>query len=80
MKFLILLLFAPGLTYGWRIFHRGRHVGGNLGLPGRKENEIELGSPEVPEEWFTQKLDHFNPTDGRTWQQVSNNNHFLTYK
>ncbi|KAF2879874.1 hypothetical protein ILUMI_26304 [Ignelater luminosus] len=69
MKFLILLLFVPGFINGWRIFHRGRHVGGNLGLPGGKEKEIELGSVEVAEEWFPQKLDHFNPTDGRTWLQ-----------
>lgn len=41
---------------------------------------IGLGEPNFPEsrnnvmefedKWFTQKLDHFNPTDNRTWKQV----------
>jgi len=34
----------------------------------------ELKAPTVifntREDWFTQKMDHFNPSDKRTWQQV----------
>ncbi|CAG9839385.1 unnamed protein product [Diabrotica balteata] len=26
--------------------------------------------PSKYERWFTQNLDHFNPNDERTWQQV----------
>jgi len=41
---------------------------------------IGLGEPNLPaslrtmnteDEWFIQKLDHFNPTDNRTWKQVN---------
>lgn len=41
---------------------------------------IGLGEPNSPpsfrtliteDEWFIQKLDHFNPTNNRTWKQVN---------
>lgn len=44
-----------------------------------KKLRVGLGEPnspvnkniiEVEDKWFEQKLDHFNPTDGRTWKQV----------
>lgn len=44
---------------------RGRSKYGNLGAPILSEDH-ELPSAE----WFTQFLDHFNPTDARVWQQV----------
>lgn len=50
----------------WRIFYRGRGVGGNIGKPPVKN----YGFQTIPEEWFDQSLDHFNPTDTRTWKQV----------
>lgn len=49
---------------------------------------IGLGEPNEPEllkamdaedEWFIQKLDHFNHTDNRTWKQVINR-HTMKYK
>lgn len=44
---------------------RGRSKYGNLGAP------ILSKDHELPSaEWFTQFLDHFNPTDARVWQQV----------
>lgn len=53
-------------VYPWRIFFRGREIGGNIGKPLSETN----GITDIPEEWFTQTLDHFNPVDDRTWQQV----------
>lgn len=49
---------------------------------GIKKIRIGLGEPNLPidinginveDKWFVQKLDHFNPTDNRTWNQVINN-------
>ena len=31
--------------------------------------DIELGFQLPPSKWFDQTLDHFHPTDGRTWKQ-----------
>lgn len=44
---------------------KNRHVG--LGQPNTPENINEM---EFEDNWFVQKLDHFNPTDNRTWKQV----------
>lgn len=63
----ILLLFSFfASVYSWRIFFRGRERGGNIGKP----HSVGSFVSEIPEEWFTQVLDHFNPVDERTWQQV----------
>jgi len=44
-----------------------------------KKIRVGLGEPNSPltksvinieDKWFLQKLDHFNPTDNRTWKQV----------
>lgn len=44
---------------------RGRSKHGNLGDP------ILSKDHELPsEQWFTQFLDHYNPTDARVWEQV----------
>lgn len=51
----------------WKFFHLGRGNGGNLGKPGG--NNFELTN-DIPEQWFTQKLDHFNPNNEIIWQQV----------
>lgn len=48
----------------WKHFHLGRERGGNVKAP-------ETTHRLPPDQWFTQKLDHFNPTDERVWQQVS---------
>ncbi|CAH0716103.1 unnamed protein product, partial [Brenthis ino] len=47
-----------------RQFRLGRSKGGNLGEPAGVEHQ---NLP--PAQWFTQKLDHFRPTDKRTWKQ-----------
>lgn len=38
-----------------------------LGEPNSPENKNTF---DVEDKWFEQKLNHFNPTDGRTWKQV----------
>lgn len=48
-------------------FRLGRSKGGNLGAPGGARS---YNLP--PAQWFKQKLDHFTPTDTRTWKQVYN--------
>lgn len=48
------------------LFFRGRPRGkfGMLGTPHKSESD------RVPaQQWFVQKLDHFNPTDNRVWKQ-----------
>lgn len=67
---IILIYFAILIAkiHSWRIFHRGRGVGGNLGTPVRHHlSDLR----EIPEQWFLQELDHFNPSDDRKWKQVS---------
>ncbi|XP_076303034.1 putative serine protease F56F10.1 [Lasioglossum baleicum] len=63
----LLLLFFVGLinnSISWRTFMRGRSKHGNLGDP------ILSKDHELPsEQWFTQFLDHYNPTDARVWEQ-----------
>jgi len=68
MQFLLLLsivLNILSISTAWRTFLRGRSKGGNLGEPVLSSEKL------LPkEQWFTQYLDHFNPTDTRVWQQV----------
>lgn len=59
----VLLCFTFG-SEAWKTFHLGREKGGNVKGPHTTNHELP------PDQWFTQKLDHFNPTDDRTWQQV----------
>ncbi|KAB0797058.1 hypothetical protein PPYR_11119 [Photinus pyralis] len=51
----------------WKIFHRGREVGGNLGAP--YDVGYKATKKLAQDEWFIQRLDHFNPTDLRVWKQ-----------
>lgn len=69
LKIIILLIVATNQLIAWRIFHLGRHVGGNLGVPFSKDF---LNDSRVSEKYFDQYLNHFNPTDRRTWKQVFN--------
>lgn len=68
MRFLLLLFIVLNIlniSTAWRTFLRGRSKGGNLGEPVLFSKEL------LPEEqWFTQYLDHFNPTDAHVWKQV----------
>ncbi|XP_054000606.1 putative serine protease K12H4.7 [Hylaeus anthracinus] len=65
-QYLLFFLFISlvNTSIAWRSFLRGRSADGNLGAP------VLSKSHELPkEQWFTQFLDHFNPTDARVWQQ-----------
>nr|XP_033332078.1 putative serine protease K12H4.7 isoform X1 [Megalopta genalis] len=62
--FLLLFVNVINVTMAWRMFMRGRSRYGNLGTPILPEDQNE-----VEEQWFTQYLDHFNPTNALTWQQ-----------
>lgn len=57
--FIVLLSGTDGLKFSFRGLMkkhlRGPYVPPNVQTP--------------PEQWFTQKLDHYKPTDSRTWQQ-----------
>lgn len=77
MRLLLKLIIFHGLLSScWtlRQFWRGRYVkGGGLGDPSKVFNEEVhlLESAPSEEKWFTQQLDHFDPTNlGKTWQQV----------
>ncbi|KAG5677970.1 hypothetical protein PVAND_007682 [Polypedilum vanderplanki] len=61
------------LSDGWRLFKNGRRYGGNLGDPDKYRTEF-LANQDVEDFWFTQKLDHFDPTNNKTWQQRYNVN------
>lgn len=61
----------------------GEH--GMTGRPARKSFLLMSShggeQPDIPERWFTQTLDHFNPTDTRTWKQVTGiSNWYLAVK
>ena len=61
---IIIILLNCGTA--WRTFLRGRSNNGNLGVPKLSKDYV------LPtEQWFKQFLDHFNPTDARTWEQVN---------
>lgn len=61
----LLLVSLINIGIAWQTFMRGRSKYGNLGAPILSKNY------KLPEEqWFTQFLDHFNPTDAHLWQQV----------
>lgn len=65
MKF---LLFVYSTCIWWCMslaYYDLKKVRVGLGEPNLSSNE-----PNVEDEWFVQKLDHFNPTDTRTWNQV----------
>jgi len=61
--------FAEEEGRGVRFFLRGRIHNGNLGVPARVH--LQRNEDAVLEEYFDQHLDHFTPTDTRTWKQVS---------
>ena len=48
------------------LFHKGRPRNGFLGNP-HVEKNVNFMAAEP--QWFTQKLNHFDASDGRTWQQ-----------
>lgn len=68
---LFLITFGFIEVYSWRFFHHGRMVGGNLGKP--INTRLDFTYDSVQEKLFTQTLDHFNPNNENTWQQVSVN-------
>lgn len=46
-------------------------VGEGLGFRKFIEKRDSSSSPLFDEQWFVQKLDHFNGADSREWKQVS---------
>lgn len=73
IKIVILIIINLELILSTRLFHRGRPLTrhGMLGAPvSRKfmESNPQITLPK--EQWFEQKLDHFNPADNTTWKQV----------
>lgn len=62
----LLLICVP--TLGWRTFWKGRRFDGNVGHP--TDFKGQLGGEGDEDLWFTQKLDHFEPTNDKTWKQV----------
>ncbi|XP_046734543.1 putative serine protease K12H4.7 [Diprion similis] len=64
IRLLVILVAGINAASALRSFARGRSKGGNLGTPVLSKY-YELAE----DEWFEQFLDHFNPTDARTWKQ-----------
>lgn len=65
LRSVIFVLCASSLSNCEPKFRLGRSKGGNLGAPGGYNGEI---LPQA--QWFKQKLNHFSPSDIRTWKQV----------
>lgn len=61
---LLLCIFSVGNGI---VFRQGRFKHHGLVPPPKNDYQGQL----PPDLWFKQKLDHFNPQDTRTWQQVS---------
>ncbi|KAG5887034.1 hypothetical protein JTB14_029993 [Gonioctena quinquepunctata] len=51
----------------WRFFHNGRLRNQNHEIA--QSPNLLRDAPSKYERWFTQKLNHFNPNDERTWPQ-----------
>lgn len=68
-NYLIILIACILLQYaeGRRLFWKGRRDGGNLVAPQSNISRQLL----PPDQWFDQKLDHFNDTNPGQWKQVS---------
>lgn len=64
--FVVLLMSWACTANGLRFFHRGRQHGGNLQLWTKSQLPEQILPPE---QWFTQQLDHFDPTNQQTWKQ-----------
>lgn len=64
--FLICFFVSVAEIEGWRTFWKGRRKGGNLAAPHSNLLREEL----PPDQWFDQKLDHFNGNNHLTWKQV----------
>lgn len=68
MDLFILLIFSISLenAYGWRVFSKGHRSGGNLIAPFKNVSREQL----PPDQWFHQKLDHFDDSNNELWKQV----------
>jgi hypothetical protein len=67
---LILVIFIAFSepAFGWRHFWKGRRFEGNVGHPTEfRGNLRNKGDDDL---WFKQKLDHSQPMDDKTWNQV----------
>lgn len=60
--------------YGLRQFHSGRRSGGNVGSAGNQSEQFY--AKLIEDNWFEQNLDHFDPTNTKTWKQVNILIHF----
>lgn len=66
IAFIICFFVSIEEINGWRTFWKGRRNGGNLIPP-----HSHLLRHELPaDQWFEQKLDHFNENNNSTWKQV----------
>lgn len=56
------ILLAVNHTVAWKYFWRGKWI----------ERKIERpdNSDFPPDQWFEQKLDHFDVINSKTWEQV----------
>ncbi|XP_060534670.1 putative serine protease F56F10.1 [Cylas formicarius] len=63
--FLVVFCWVSGGS-SWRFFHNGRIKGGNLGSP---QHRSLIKESRNFTRWFTQNLDHFDPTNRKTWEQ-----------
>lgn len=73
LSYVILLFIAINNDFceGRISFRRGRQLGGNLGEPSHNDYQLSSLTPSLPDLWFDQILDHFNPFSETLWKQVS---------
>ncbi|KAG5677971.1 hypothetical protein PVAND_007683 [Polypedilum vanderplanki] len=66
--FVIVLLICE--VYGWTAFWRGRKYGGNIVDPEKIANRNFISLRDITSDnWLTQKLDHFDFLNTKTWKQ-----------
>lgn len=68
LNIIFVILCISNVSSTIRTFWRGRHHGGNLGGPSKSEDGLESNLLPAAQ-WFEQNLDHFDPTNSKTWQQ-----------
>jgi hypothetical protein len=65
----VIFVIIINSAVSWRTFWKGRKVNGNLGDPTKFHHDSESFS-KSEDLWFEQKLDHFNPRNDKTFEQV----------
>lgn len=70
---LVVIICATSIenALGWRTFWKGRRRDGNLHIDSAHQIALQKGYSLPPDQWFDQKLDHFDQSNNKLWKQVN---------